>query len=96
MRITDLKPHLLTYGHRTMFMLKVQTDAGLYGWGEGGILQRGDALQQEGGNDSVHHCHRVRRGHRHGLGVRFDLSGLAAGGLGEVADDRDVDVLSRR
>lgn len=40
MKITDVKPMLMTYGPRGMFLVKVETDAGLCGWGEGGISGR--------------------------------------------------------
>lgn len=37
MKITDVKPYAITYGFRGMFLVKIETDAGLHGWGEGGI-----------------------------------------------------------
>jgi len=40
MKITAVKPYAITYGLRGMFMVKIETDAGIYGWGEGGIVGR--------------------------------------------------------
>ncbi|MGD0091034.1 MAG: mandelate racemase/muconate lactonizing enzyme family protein [Planctomycetota bacterium] len=40
MKITDVKPMMMTYGPRGMFLVKIETDAGLCGWGEGGISGR--------------------------------------------------------
>lgn len=40
MKITDIKACPITYGHRGMFMAKVETDADVHGWGEGGISGR--------------------------------------------------------
>ncbi|MCZ7649209.1 MAG: mandelate racemase/muconate lactonizing enzyme family protein [Planctomycetota bacterium] len=37
MKITAVKPVPITYGHRSMLLVKVETDAGVHGWGEGGI-----------------------------------------------------------
>jgi galactonate dehydratase len=40
MKITSVKCFSITYGIRGMFMVKIETDTGLYGWGEGGISGR--------------------------------------------------------
>ncbi|MCW8130695.1 MAG: mandelate racemase/muconate lactonizing enzyme family protein [Planctomycetota bacterium] len=40
MKITAVTPVMITYGHRGMFMVKVETDTGIHGWGEGGISGR--------------------------------------------------------
>ena len=40
MKITAVKPYSITYGLRGMFLVKIETDAGIYGWGEGGISGR--------------------------------------------------------
>lgn len=40
MKITAVKPILAAYAHRNIFLVKVETDAGIYGWGEGGISGR--------------------------------------------------------
>ncbi|GMV80803.1 MAG: galactonate dehydratase [Planctomycetota bacterium] len=44
MKITSVQPFPITYGHRTMLLVKVETDAGLHGWGEGGITGREQAM----------------------------------------------------
>jgi len=40
MKITALKPILAAYAHRNIFLVKIETDAGIHGWGEGGISGR--------------------------------------------------------
>ena len=40
MKITAIKPYCITYGFRGMFLVKVETDSGIHGWGEGGISGR--------------------------------------------------------
>ena len=40
MKITAVKTYAITYGFRGMFLAKVETDTGLWGWGEGGISGR--------------------------------------------------------
>ncbi|MDA1087330.1 MAG: mandelate racemase/muconate lactonizing enzyme family protein [Verrucomicrobia bacterium] len=37
MKITDITPIPITYGHRGMLLVKIETDEGITGWGEGGI-----------------------------------------------------------
>ena len=40
MRITDVRPYAIWSGNRNFFFVKVETDAGLYGVGEGGLTWR--------------------------------------------------------
>jgi L-alanine-DL-glutamate epimerase-like enolase superfamily enzyme len=40
MKITDVKPCPVCCGPRNLMMVKVETDAGIYGWGEGGLSSR--------------------------------------------------------
>ena len=40
MKITDIKTYPIWYGPRNMLLVKVETDAGLYGWGEAGLSSR--------------------------------------------------------
>ena len=44
MRITDVKHFAPTVGHRCRFVVKVETDKGIYGLGEAGIVGREHAL----------------------------------------------------
>ena len=46
MKITDIKTYPTWVGHRNQFIVKVETDEGLHGWGEGGVSWR--ELAQEG------------------------------------------------
>ena len=39
-RITDVKAYPVWVGHRNLCLVKVETDAGIYGWGESGISSR--------------------------------------------------------
>ena len=40
MKITDIKSYPVWVGHRNQFVLKIETDAGIHGLGEGGLLGR--------------------------------------------------------
>jgi len=40
MKITDIKPFPAWVGHRNQLVLKVETDEGIYGWGESGLSGR--------------------------------------------------------
>ena len=40
MKITDVKPYPVFSGVRNLFVLKIETDEGLYGWGEAGVSGR--------------------------------------------------------
>ena len=40
MKITDVKPYPVWVGHRNQMLVKVETDAGIYGWGESGLSGR--------------------------------------------------------
>ncbi|MGX5856553.1 mandelate racemase/muconate lactonizing enzyme family protein [Dyadobacter jiangsuensis] len=40
MKITDIKPYPVWLGHRNICLVKVETDEGLYGWGESGLSGR--------------------------------------------------------
>ena len=37
MKITDIKPIPVQVGHRNQLIVKVETDEGIYGWGESGV-----------------------------------------------------------
>ena len=45
MKITDIKPFPVRAGRRNLFVLKVETDEGYYGWGEAGVSGRELAVQ---------------------------------------------------
>ena len=40
MKITDVKPYPVWVGHRNQMIVKVETDDGVYGWGEAGVSGR--------------------------------------------------------
>ena len=40
MKITDIKPYPVWVGHRNQHIVKVETNEGLYGWGESGLSSR--------------------------------------------------------
>ena len=40
MKITDVKPYPVWVGHRNQMLVKVETDEGIYGWGESGFSSR--------------------------------------------------------
>ncbi|MBT4073436.1 MAG: mandelate racemase/muconate lactonizing enzyme family protein, partial [Chloroflexi bacterium] len=40
MKITDIKPYAVWVGHRNQMLVKVETDEGIYGWGESGFSGR--------------------------------------------------------
>ncbi|HJM53430.1 MAG TPA: mandelate racemase/muconate lactonizing enzyme family protein [Dehalococcoidia bacterium] len=40
MKITDVKPYAVWVGHRNQMLVKVETDEGIYGWGESGFSGR--------------------------------------------------------
>ena len=40
MKITDVKAYPVWVGHRNQFIVKVETDEGIYGVGEGGLSSR--------------------------------------------------------
>ena len=40
MRITDIKPYPVWVGRRNQMLVKVETDEGIYGWGESGLSSR--------------------------------------------------------
>lgn len=46
MRITDVKPYPVWGGNRNFFFVKVETDDGLYGIGEGGLTWRENACAE--------------------------------------------------
>ena len=51
MKITDIKPYPVWVGHRNQHIVKVETDEGIYGWGESGLSSRelaSDATQPVG------------------------------------------------
>ena len=39
MKITDIKAFPVWIGHRNQLLVKIETDAGFYGWGEAGFTQ---------------------------------------------------------
>ena len=39
MKITDVKPIPVQVGHRNQLIVKVETDEGIYGWGESGGIR---------------------------------------------------------
>ena len=44
MKITDIKPFPVWVGHRNQLIVKVETDEGLFGWGESGLSGREKAV----------------------------------------------------
>ena len=44
MKITDIKPYAVWIGHRNQLIVKVETDEGIYGWGESGFSGREQAV----------------------------------------------------
>jgi galactonate dehydratase len=40
MKITAVKPFAVGYGRRNVFLVKIETSAGIHGWGEGGLSGR--------------------------------------------------------
>jgi galactonate dehydratase len=44
MKIIDIKPYPVWVGHRNQMLVKVETDEGLYGWGEAGLSGREQAV----------------------------------------------------
>ena len=40
MKITDIKPYAVWVGHRNQMLVKIETDEGIYGWGESGFSGR--------------------------------------------------------
>ena len=40
MKITDVKPYPVWVGHRNQCLVKIETDEGIYGWGESGVSGR--------------------------------------------------------
>ena len=40
MKITDVKPFPVWVGHRNQLLVKIETDEGIYGWGESGFSGR--------------------------------------------------------
>ncbi|MGB5512595.1 MAG: mandelate racemase/muconate lactonizing enzyme family protein [Woeseiaceae bacterium] len=40
MKITDIKAYPVWVGHRNLCLVKVETDEGIYGWGESGVSSR--------------------------------------------------------
>ena len=40
MKITDIKPYPIWAGGRNVMLVKVETDEGVYGWGESGVSSR--------------------------------------------------------
>lgn len=40
MKIIDIKPYPVWVGHRNQLLVKVETDEGIYGWGEAGVSGR--------------------------------------------------------
>ena len=40
MKITDIIPYPVWVGHRNQMIVKVETDEGIYGWGEAGVSGR--------------------------------------------------------
>ncbi|MBM3956767.1 MAG: mandelate racemase/muconate lactonizing enzyme family protein [Gemmatimonadetes bacterium] len=45
MKITDVKPFPVRVGHRNQMLVKVETDAGIHGWGESGVSGRELAVE---------------------------------------------------
>ena len=45
MKITDVKSMPVWAGHRNLFVLKIETDEGIHGWGEAGVSGRELAVQ---------------------------------------------------
>ena len=44
MKITDIKPYPIWVGERNQLVVKVETDEGIYGWGESGFVGREQAV----------------------------------------------------
>jgi len=45
MKITDIKPYIAWEGIRNLFMVKIESDEGFHGWGEGGLSSRELAVE---------------------------------------------------
>ena len=45
MKITDIKPFPVWVGHRNQMLVKIETDAGIHGWGESGVSGRELAVE---------------------------------------------------
>ena len=45
MKITDIKPIPVWVGRRNQMLVKIETDEGIYGWGESGLSSRELAVQ---------------------------------------------------
>jgi len=45
MKITDIKPYPIWVGRRNQMLVKVETDSGIYGWGESGLSGRELAVE---------------------------------------------------
>jgi galactonate dehydratase len=45
MRITEVRPFSVRVGHRNQLLVKVETDDGIYGWGEAGLSSRELAVE---------------------------------------------------
>jgi galactonate dehydratase len=45
MKVTDIKTYPVWAGQRNLFMLKIETDEGVYGWGEAGLSGRELAVE---------------------------------------------------
>ena len=44
MKITAIKPFPVWVGHRNQLIVKVETDSGIFGWGESGLSGREKAV----------------------------------------------------
>ena len=44
MKITAIKPYAVWVGNRNQLIVKVETDDGVYGWGESGLSGREKAV----------------------------------------------------
>lgn len=44
MKITAIKPYPIWVGHRNQMLVKIETDEGIYGWGESGLSGREQAV----------------------------------------------------
>ena len=57
LKITAIKPYPVWVGIRNQLIIKVETDQGIYGWGESGLSSREKAVV-----GAIEHCAEFLRG----------------------------------
>ena len=81
MKITAIKPFPVWVGHRNQLIVKIETDEGVFGWGESGLSGREKAVAGALEHHAVAHPQHQRHTAHHAVVVRHKGQGADRAGV---------------